>query len=73
MENVLTCTPSTSRKEIKSFIERALRDSDSQYVILAFQNLNRIEQQFIVDQIKNYKEELEGQKLRLKLCLVGNS
>lgn len=35
-EQILICTPETSKFEIKSFIERALRDSDSQYVVIAF-------------------------------------
>jgi hypothetical protein len=46
---MLICTAETSKSEIKSFIERALRDLDSQYIILGFQNLDRRKQQFIVD------------------------
>lgn len=71
-EQIITCTPETSKTEIKSFVERALRDLDSQYIILSFQNLDRRKQQFIVDEIKSFKAE-HPEGLKLKLCLVGNS
>ena len=68
------CTKETSTVELKSFIERALRDSNNEYILLGFQNLSRQKQQFLIDEITEFKKGLgEVGQLRLKLCLVGNS
>jgi hypothetical protein len=41
--------------------------------MLGFQNLDRIQQQFIADSIRIYKEDMGEEKLKLKLCLAGDS
>ena len=71
---MLICTKEIANIEIKSFIERALRDYNNQYVLLGFQNLSRQKQQFIIDQITQFRKgrDAEGE-FTLKLCLVGNS
>lgn len=48
-DKILISTKQTKISEIKSFIERALRDHNSEYVILGYQNLDARQQQFIVD------------------------
>jgi hypothetical protein len=56
-EHIQNCTSETPEIELKSFIERALLDHDSEYVILGFQYLDGRKQQFIVDIINNFKKE----------------
>jgi hypothetical protein len=73
-EHILICTKETAETEIKSFIERALRDPNNEYVMLAYQNLDRKKQQFVVDEIVAFKRTLSSpEDFKLKLCLVGNS
>lgn len=57
---LLICTSETSKGEIEAFFKVALRDPDSEYIVLGYQNLDRRKQQAIVDEIKNFKNQYGG-------------
>lgn len=74
LEQVLFCSKSMHFLEVKSFIERTLLDNCSEYVILGYQHLSAECQQYIIDAVNQHRREKDKEdRVKLKLCLVGNS
>jgi hypothetical protein len=56
--HIMVCSQDTSKEEISSIINRALRDPDSEYALLGYQLLGRQKQQYMVDFIREYRQSL---------------
>ena len=67
--SILSCNQQTTKEDIESFIDRT-RNIDEEFVILGYQNLSLEHQTFIIDKINYYLNE---KKLKIKICLVGDS